>query len=186
MFYCSIWSLYIKKLHTCEGVVLASIDELEKQIIIKKLLNWANKKQNDFIIYKVALFWLKKIKKNTCRYHDMIYSSWDIEQNILKLVILGHFFPFYPFKNPKNQNFVKWKNLLEISSFYTCVPKITFIWCTVPEIRSETDNFLSFSAIFYLFTTIPNPLMIPKIKILEEKWKKCLEILSFYTYVYHK
>ena len=31
----------------------------------------------------------------------MIYSSWDIEQNILKLVILGHFLPFYLHKNPK-------------------------------------------------------------------------------------
>ena len=52
------------------------------------------------------LHFLKNIKKNTCRYHyqnldDMIYSSWDIEQNILKLVILGHFLPFYPLKTPK-------------------------------------------------------------------------------------
>ena len=31
----------------------------------------------------------------------MIYSSWDIEQNILKLVILGHFLPFYPLQTPK-------------------------------------------------------------------------------------
>ena len=31
----------------------------------------------------------------------MIYSSWDIEQNILKLVILGHFLPFYPIQTPK-------------------------------------------------------------------------------------
>ena len=39
----------------------------------------------------------------------MIYSSWDIEQNIVKLVILGLFLPFYPPKNPKNQNFEKMK-----------------------------------------------------------------------------
>ena len=46
--------------------------------------------------------------------------------------------PFcYP-ENPKNQNFEIWKNLLEISWFYTCVPKI--IWCIVPEIQSETDR----------------------------------------------
>ena len=32
---------------------------------------------------------------------EMIYSPWDIEQNILKLVILGHFLPFYPLKTPK-------------------------------------------------------------------------------------
>ena len=47
----------------------------------------------------------KTIKKNTCRYHyqnldDMIYSSWDIEQNILKLIILGHFL-HYPPMDPK-------------------------------------------------------------------------------------
>ena len=46
------------------------------------------------------------MKKNTCRYHyqnldDMIYSSWDIEQNIQKLVILCHFLPFYPLQTPK-------------------------------------------------------------------------------------
>ena len=45
----------------------------------------------------------------TYRYHYqnlddmiyMIYSSWNIEQNVLKLVILGHLLPFYPHKNPK-------------------------------------------------------------------------------------
>ena len=55
------------------------------------------------------LYFKNKIKKNTCRYNyqnldDMIYmtySSWNIEQNILKLVILGHLLPFYPHKNPK-------------------------------------------------------------------------------------
>ena len=91
---------------TPKNFFLAFIDELEKQIIIKKLLKWANKKQNNFNIYNVAFFWKKKIKKNTLRHHyqnldDMIYSSWDIEQNILKLVILGHFLPFYPLKTPK-------------------------------------------------------------------------------------
>ena len=45
----------------------------------------------------------------TCRNHSqnlddmiyMIYGSWDIEQNILKLVILSHLLPFYPHKNTK-------------------------------------------------------------------------------------
>ena len=31
----------------------------------------------------------------------VIYSSWDIEQNIVKLVILGYLLPFYPHKNHK-------------------------------------------------------------------------------------
>ena len=52
----------------------------------------------------------------------MVYSSRDIEQSMLKLVILGHFLPFYPPKTPKNQKFEKRKILLEISSFYTSVP----------------------------------------------------------------
>ena len=42
----------IKQNHT--HVKKAFIDELEKQIIIKKLLMWANKKQNNFNIYNVA------------------------------------------------------------------------------------------------------------------------------------
>ena len=51
-------------------------------------------------------------------------------------------------KNPKNQNFKKIKTkkkkkkLLEILSFYTCVPKITIIWGTVPEVqRMKKWNF---------------------------------------------
>ena len=117
-----------------------------------KLVN--KKKKN--LIFAMLYFLKKKIKKNTWRYHyqnlkDMIYSSRDVEQNKLKLVTLGHFLPFYPPKNPKNQNFEKSKNLMEIS-FYTCVPKITIIWCTVPEIRSETNRtFCHFEPLLALF-----------------------------------
>ena len=39
----------------------------------------------------------------------MIYSSPDIECVRLKLVIMGHFLPFYPTNNLKNQNFEKMK-----------------------------------------------------------------------------
>ena len=42
--------------------------------------------------------------------------------------------------------------MLEISS----VPKMTIIWGTVPEIWSETQNFLSFWAIFCLYTPTNN------------------------------
>ena len=53
-------------------------------------------------------FFLKKWSKTPVNViiknlHDMIYSSWDIEQSRLKLIILGHFVP----KNQKNQNFEK-------------------------------------------------------------------------------
>ena len=33
------------------------------------------------------------------------------------------------------------KKFLEISSYYTCVPKTTIIWGRVPEIQSETEFF---------------------------------------------
>ena len=89
---------------TPHNVFLAFIDKLEKQIIIKKTVEVGQQKTNNFNIYNVAFF-LKKITKNTCRYHyqnleDMIYSSWDIEQNKQKLVILGNFFAFIPLKTP--------------------------------------------------------------------------------------
>ena len=67
------------------------------------MLKWANKKQNNFNIYNAAF---KKKRKSTddtiiwqlCTKNldDMIYSSWDIEFDRLKLVILGQFI-FGPF-----------------------------------------------------------------------------------------
>ena len=42
---------------------------------------------------------------------DMICSSWAIEREGLKSVVLGHFLRFYSPKNPKNQNFEKNKKL---------------------------------------------------------------------------
>ena len=49
----------------------------------------------------------------------------------------------------------------------------------------DRQNFLSLWAIFCSFTTpTPTSLMIPKIKTLKKKKiKKCLKILSFYTYM---
>ena len=48
------------------------------------------------------------------------------------------------------------KKVLEILSFYTCVPLIEIIWCMIPEIWSSTDRiFLSLWAIFIPFTSPP-------------------------------
>ena len=94
--------------------------------------------------------------------------------------------PFYPPKNPKNQNFEKWKNLLKISSFYTCAPKITIIWCTVPEIRSETDRIFCHFGPFFALLPPPSPLKIPKIKILKKMKKMPGDIILLYIHVYHK
>ena len=78
--------------------------------------------------------------------HDMIYSSWDIEQSRLKLIILGHFVP----KNQKNQ-MKKFKKLLEISSFYTGVAK------SQGDTEWNRQNSLSFWTFFtLLFPPLPS------------------------------
>ena len=74
----------------------------------------------------------------------MTWSSVS-ERDRLNLVVLGHFFPFYPPQNPKYRNFEKHGKIigLEISSFYTSVSKIAIIWCTVLDIQSKTKRVLS-------------------------------------------
>ena len=77
---------------------------------------------------------------------------------------------------PKNENLKKWKKYLEMS-FYLSVPKIMIICYTVPGIVHDGYNcHFSFWAISYPFTL----LTAQKIKI-SKKWKKHLEISSFYT-----
>ena len=91
-----------------------------------------------------------------------IYSSWDIRVWRTEIGNYGSFsslLPSPPLKKKKKKStkseFQKNKKiLLEISSFYTCVPKTTIIWGTVPEIQIETGNFLSFSIIFCPFTLL--------------------------------
>ena len=59
-----------------------------------------------------------------CNINDnhMMYDSWDIE------------------RNRQWKKWKKWKKFLEISSFWTCVPKIMITWCTVLEIWCATDG----------------------------------------------
>ena len=69
------------------------------------------------------------------------------------------------FEKSKTSDFwKKWKKLLDISSFYTCVPKTQSYEVQFLRYRVR-ENFLSFWAIFCSFA----PLLTPKIKI----WKKC-------------
>ena len=54
---------------------------------------------------------------------------------------MGYFLPLYTPNDLKDQNFLKMKNTpLEISSLYTCAPKIMITWCTVPDIWCVTDR----------------------------------------------
>ena len=47
----------------------------------------------------------------------------------------------------------KWKNRLEILSFYTCAPKMTTIWCMVPEILSAANR--NFFILYHFLTFYP-------------------------------
>ena len=101
--------------------------------------------------------------------NHVIFGSWDMEcdrQNLLSFWTV--FCPFYPTNNAKNQNFEKMEKGLEIL-FYTCVPRMTIIWCIVPEISSVTNKIFCHFGHFFPFT----PLTTWKIKILK-KWKRHL------------
>ena len=75
-------------------------------------------------------------------------------QNVLLFWTI--FYPFTPPNNPKNQNFEEnQKECLEISSFYTSVPKIMIIYYTVPDRRCVMDVIFSFH--FGLFFAILPP-----------------------------
>ena len=71
------------------------------------------------------------------------------------------FCPFTPLTAWKMKISKKWKKHLEISSFYTSVPKIMIICYTVPEIWHMTDVIVIFH--FGLFFALL-PLMAQKIK----------------------
>ena len=138
----------------------------------------------------------KKTKKNPtrdiiilhmCTINDnhMIYGSWDINCNRqIFFVILGNFLLFYPPNNPKNKSFQKKKKkkkkYLEISSFYTSVPKLMIIGYTVLEIWCVTNVIVVFH--FGQFFALFHPSNSQKNQNLKTK-KKLLEISSFYTWV---
>ena len=58
---------------------------------------------------------------------------------------------FTPLTTRKITILKKWTKRLEILSFYTYVPKMTIIWCMVPEISRRTEFFviLDYFLLFY-------------------------------------
>ena len=79
----------------------------------------------------------------------MICSSLDIEQNILKLVILGHLVPFYHHKNLKIKVLKNEKFAGDII-LHMCTKNHNHM-ITVPEIRSETGTILCDFELFFAF-----------------------------------
>ena len=88
---------------------------------------------------------IKKNEKAAWRYQaydQMLYGYWDMVRDRCNGYFLfwAIFYPFTPPNSLKNQNFEKMKKKnLEVSSFYICVPKIMFRWCTIPEIWCMTN-----------------------------------------------
>ena len=136
--------------------------------------------------WKIKFFTFKKTPGHIiilyiCTTNDnhMMYGSWDMEHIRQLLVILDHFLPLYSPNNPKNQNVEKMKKRLEILSLYTCVPWMTVIWCTVPEIWSMTDiTFCQFGRFFAHLC----PQQLEKSKFWKNE-KNTWNISSFYNSV---
>ena len=103
----------------------------------------------------------------------------EIQCMIDTIVInLGYFCPFTPLTTQKIKIFQKWKKHMEISSLYTCVPKLMVICYTVPEVWGMTSVIAVFH--FELFLRFyPNNSK----KNIFFKWRNLLQISSFYTCV---
>ena len=110
----------------------------------------------------------------------MMYGSWNMKRNKQNfLSFMTVFCPFAPLTTRKIKILKNWKKRLKISSFCTSVSKIMIICCTVPEIWCVTDviifNFGPFVAL------LPPNSQPKKSKLKKKKWKKTLEMSSFYT-----
>ena len=131
-----------------------------------------NKMPGDIII-------LHKCTKN----HDyLLYCSWDMGRDRCNcsFSFWAIFCPFTPLTAQKMNIPKKFKKKhLEISSFYTIVPKIMMTGYTVPEIWRTRCNYFPFWTIFCLFTP-PNS---PKNDHFKKNKKNPLEISSLYTIV---
>ena len=96
-------------------------------------------------------------------------------------VSFGPFLALWPSNKPKNQNLKKWKQHLDISSFYTCVPQIKSydVWF----LRYETWQtiFCHFGQVFVLL-----PRKVPKKLKFWKKIKKNTWIYYHVTHVYQK
>ena len=81
----------------------------------------------------------------TKSYDYRLYYSWDMVHDTCNFYFSfwAIFCPFTP-DSPKNENLKKWKKRLEISSFYTIVPKVMIRGYIVPEIWCMTDVIVVF------------------------------------------
>ena len=78
----------------------------------------------------------------TKNYDQMMHGSWDMvcDRCNCHFSFWAIFSPFAPLTAQNIQILKKWKNHLEISSFYICVLKIMIRWCAFPEICCARDG----------------------------------------------
>ena len=94
-------------------------------------------------------------------------------------VILGHFLPFYSPKSPKNENIKNMKTPGDIIILHKCTKTHDQrLYCSWDIVCGWRNCYFSFWAIFCPFTLLTARKM--KISI---KWKKYLQISSFWTSV---
>ena len=95
----------------------------------------------------------------------MVPEIWSVTEFF---VILGHFLPFYPTNNPKNQNFEKMKKTPgDIIILHTCIKNHDQCY-TIPEIWHMTD--VIYISYFGPFSAILPPKSPKKQNF--KKWKK--------------
>ena len=80
----------------------------------------------------------KSVPKTTIIY-EVQFLRYGVRQTGFFLSFQAIFCHFIPITTRKIKIFKKWKNNLDMSSFYTFIPKITIIWCMLHEIRNTTD-----------------------------------------------
>ena len=111
-----------------------------------------------------------------------MYSFWDMKRDRhIFLPFWAIFCSFTPLTIQK-MKILKTEKHLEISLFYTSVPKIMIICYIVLEIWCVTDVIVVFHFGLFFFFLPFYPLPARKIKILK-RWKNCLGLSSFYTCV---
>ena len=132
---------------------------------------------------------LWKIEISTWRYVilHVYYKWWSYDVWFLRygmwqtgfFVILDHFLPYYPPNNPENQNFDKMKKIVgDNIILHMCTKDPNHTKYGSWDTESDIQFFCHFGPFFCPFI----PLITWKIKILK-KWKKHLELSSFYTCV---
>ena len=99
-----------------------------------KNLNFGEKKKIPWSIILLHMW--------TINHDHIIHCSWDMMRGRCNSYFLfwAIFSSFTPLTTQKIKILKKWKNPPEISSFYTCVPKIMITWCMVPEIWCAMDK----------------------------------------------